>query len=102
MLKLQGDDADWSRPGRHPVPVMLLARLAVDRREQGGALGAAMLRDAIARTLQVSEEVGVRALLVSATNPAAAAFYEHFGFEPLPGDPLRLFLLHKDMRRLTR
>lgn len=86
--------------GSHPIPVMLLARLAVDLRDQGRGLGAGLLRDAIARTLAVSEQAGVRALVVSATNPTAADFYARFGFEPLPGDPLRLFLLHKDMRRL--
>jgi GNAT superfamily N-acetyltransferase len=87
--------------GSHPIPVMLLARLAVDRRDHGRGLGAGLLRDAIARTLAVSEQAGVRALVVSATDASAAAFYEHFGFEPLPGDELRLFLLQKDMRRLT-
>jgi GNAT superfamily N-acetyltransferase len=86
--------------GAHPVPVMLLGRLAVDRRDQGSGLGAALLRDAIARTLSVSAEVGVRALVVAAIDATAADFYERFGFEPLPGDPLRLFLLQKDMRRL--
>ena len=86
--------------GAHPVPVMVMGRLAIDRRDQGRGLGAALLRDAIARTLSVSEEVGVRALLGGAIDDSAASFYERFGFEPLPGDPLRLFLLQKDMRRL--
>ena len=86
--------------GAHPVPVMVLGRLAIDRRDQGRGLGASLLRDAIGRTLAVSEEVGVRALLVAAIDTPAAAFYERFGFESLPGDPLRLFLLQKDMRRL--
>jgi GNAT superfamily N-acetyltransferase len=86
--------------GAHPVPVMLLGRLAVDGRDQRRGLGAALLRDAIARTLAVSAEVGVRALIVAAIDASAADFYTRFGFEPLPGDPLRLFVLQKDMRRL--
>lgn len=85
--------------GAHPIPVVLLVRLAVDRRDQGCGVGAGLLRDAIARTMAVSDEVGVRALVVSATDQDAASFYEHHGLEPLPGDPLRLFLLVKDMHR---
>jgi GNAT superfamily N-acetyltransferase len=86
--------------GRYPISVLLLARLAVDRRDQGRGVGAGLLRDAVARTMAVSEQVGVRALVVSATDEQAGAFYGHFGFDPLPGDPFRLFLLVKDMRRL--
>jgi GNAT superfamily N-acetyltransferase len=86
--------------GAHPIPVLILARLAVDRRDQGLGLGAGLLRDAIARTVAVGDEVGVRALVVSAIDEAAASFYEHYGLQPLPGDPLRLFLLVKEMRRL--
>ncbi len=79
---------------------MLLDRLAVDQRDQGNGLGAGLLRDAIARTLAPSEHVGIRALVVSATSPSGRRLLRAVGFEPLPGDPLRLFLLHKDMRRL--
>jgi GNAT superfamily N-acetyltransferase len=86
--------------GAHPIPVLVLARVAVDRRDQARGVGAGLLRDAIARAVAVSDEVGVRAMLVSATNQDAVDFYEHHGLQPLPGDPLRLFLLVKDMRRL--
>lgn len=87
---------------RHPIPVILLARLAVDRSRQGQGLGSALLKDAILRTLAVAEAVGVRALLVHAKDAAAKAFYEHFDFEALPGHPLHLALLLKDARRSTR
>jgi len=65
-----------------PVPVMLLARLAVDRRWQGRGLGAALLRDAVLRTLQAAELVGIRAMLVHAISSDAARFYRYFGFQP--------------------
>jgi GNAT superfamily N-acetyltransferase len=77
---------------------VLLARLAVDEREHGHGLGAALLRDAMSRTLLVSEEVAVRVLFVDAKDDEARAFYEHFGFEQAPHDPLRLMVLLKDVR----
>jgi GNAT superfamily N-acetyltransferase len=87
---------------RHPIPVVLLARLAVDRGRQGQGLGAALLKDAILRTLVAAEGVGVRALLVHAKDEAARAFYARYDFEPLPGHPLHLVLLLKDARRWVK
>ncbi|KMV18288.1 GCN5 family acetyltransferase [Mycolicibacterium conceptionense] len=95
-----------STPGRvrrnmpDPVPVILLSRLAIDRKEQGQGLGAALLRDAIARAVAAAEIIGVRALLVHALHEQARAFYAHFDFEPSPTDPLHLLLLIKDARAL--
>jgi len=86
---------------RHPVPVMLLARLAVDRREHGLGLGKGLLKDALRRTLQAADIAGIRALLVHAKDEEARAFYEHFEFAPSPSDPLHLFLVLKDVRRLA-
>lgn len=63
-----------------PIPVMLLARLAVDQRFQGMGLGPALLRDAVIRTSKVAETAGIRAVLVHALDATAAAFYEKFGF----------------------
>jgi predicted N-acetyltransferase YhbS len=82
----------------HPVPVILLARLAVDLRERGQGLGAGLLKDALLRAVQAADIIGCRAVLVQAKDDAARAFYERFGFAPAPGDPLRLFLLMKDVR----
>ena len=82
----------------HPVPVVLLARLAVDAGEQRQGLGAALLKDAFLRVVRAADEIGVRALLVHAQDEEARAFYEHFDFEPSPTDPLHLFLLLKDLR----
>ncbi len=85
---------------RHPVPVMLLARLAVDLDWQGKHLGAGLLKDALLRTAQTADIVGVRALIVHAKNERARAFYEHFGFQPSPTDPYHLFRLLKDIRAM--
>lgn len=86
---------------RHAVPVMLLARLAVDRQAQGQGLGKALLKDALLRTADAAQIAGIRALLVHAKDDEARAWYERFDFEPSPTDPWHLFLLLKDLRSLT-
>lgn len=83
---------------RHPVPVMLLARLGVAKGWHGKKVGAGLLRDAVLRTLQVANIAGVRALVVHAKNDAARSFYQRFDFEPSPSDPLHLFVLVKDLK----
>jgi len=75
-----------------PIPVMVLGRLAVDRRAQGLQLGAAMLQDAVHRAITVSQNTGVRALLVHALHEQAKKFYEHFGFQESPLHPMTLML----------
>jgi GNAT superfamily N-acetyltransferase len=75
-----------------PVPVMVLARLAVDRRVQGQHLGASLLQDAVNRAVAVSHAAGVRALLVHALHEKAKQFYEHYGFQPSPAHPMTLML----------
>jgi GNAT superfamily N-acetyltransferase len=82
---------------RHPIPVILLARLAVDSTEQGRGLGAALLKDALLRTIQAAEIAGLRAILVHAKDDAAKRFYEKFGFEPSPIDTYHLFLRLTDV-----
>jgi GNAT superfamily N-acetyltransferase len=86
---------------RHPVPLILLARLAVSRTWQGKGVGAGLLKDAIQRTLQAADIVGIRAMATHAKNDTVRAFYEHFGFIQSPTDPLHLFVLTKDLRRMT-
>ena len=83
----------------HPIPVVLLARLAVDERFKGKGLGTALLRDALTRALAAADVVGVRAILVHAKDVEAERFYSQFGFAPSPTDPLHLMLLIKDLRR---
>jgi len=75
-----------------PVPVMVLARLAVDHRAQGIKLGASLLRDAVGRAVRVSQNAGVRALLVHALHDRAKQFYEHHGFREAPQHPMTLML----------
>jgi GNAT superfamily N-acetyltransferase len=87
---------------RHPIPVILIARLAVDQSWQGKGLGAALLVDALRRILAASEIVGIRAVLVHAKDEAARRFYEHFDFDPSPVDPMHLFLLIKEVARLIK
>ncbi len=77
--------------GRYPIPLMILARLAVDVREKGQGLGKALLKNAILRTLQAAEIAGLRAIFVQAKDPSAERFYAKHGFIPSPGDPLHLF-----------
>lgn len=85
---------------RHPIPIILLARLAVDASVHGKGLGAALLKDALLRTAQAADTVGARALLVHAKDDGAKAFYEHFSFEPSPSDPYHLLLIMKDLLRM--
>jgi GNAT superfamily N-acetyltransferase len=84
---------------RHPVPIMTLARLAVDRRWQGKGVGAGLLKDAMRRTLQAAGIAGIRAFVVHAKDDAARTFYHHFDFVSSPTDPLHLYLLVKDLHQ---
>lgn len=83
---------------RHPVPIMLLARLAVSLTFQNRGLGAGLLKNAMLRTLQAADIAGIRAFVVHAKDQNARQFYEHFGFTPSPTDPLHLYLLIKEIR----
>ena len=78
-----------------PIPVMVLARLAVDRRAQGIQLGGALLKDAVKRTADIAQHAGVRALLVHAIDESAKRFYEHYGFRESPQN--RMTLMSKVM-----
>jgi predicted N-acetyltransferase YhbS len=83
---------------RHPVPVMLLARLAVAISWQGKGLGSGLLKDAMLRTLQAADIAGIRAFAVHAKDDAARSFYARFDFVSSPSDPYHLFRLLKDIR----
>lgn len=85
---------------RHPVPVMILARLAVDKEHQRKGLGQALLKDALLRTAQAADIAGIRCLLVHAKDDAARLWYESWEFEPSPTDPYHLFLMLKDLKGL--
>lgn len=87
---------------RHPVPIMLLARLAVSLDDQGRKLGAGLLKDAMLRTLRAADIAGIRALVTHAKDDAARRFYERFGFVASPSDPHHLLMLLKDMRKAAQ
>ena len=85
---------------RHPIPIMLLARLAVDRRWHGQGVGKALLKDAMQRTLQAADIAGIRAFAVHAKDEEARNFYLNFDFIPSLSDPMHLFVLLKDVRKI--
>ena len=85
--------------GRYPVPVILMARFAVNSDEQGKGLGKALFRDSLRRALAGSEAIGGRAFLVHAKDEEVRAFYLNFGMEESPTNPLHLFFLFKDIRQ---
>lgn len=80
------------------VPAILIARLALDRREHGQQLGAALLKYALVQAVEAADAIGGRVILVHALDDAAQRFYEHFGFEPSPIEERTLMLLMKDAR----
>ena len=86
--------------GRHPIPVVILARLGVDLRDQRQGLGRELVRDAFLQTAAVAERIGARALLIHAETAEAADFYRRLdpAFEPSTADPRQLILLLKDLR----
>ena len=86
--------------GQYPVPVVILARLAVSREHQGRGIGVGMLQDAIRRTLVIAEQAGVRAMLTHPIDEEAARFYTRFGFIASPLREQQLLLLLKDARKV--
>lgn len=87
--------------GSYPIPVVILARLAVSLPDQAKGIGVGMMQDAIRRTMAVAEQAGVRALLTHPIDDAASRFYRRFGFEPSPIREQQLLLLLKDAHRLV-
>jgi predicted N-acetyltransferase YhbS len=84
--------------GRYPIPVLLLARLAVDTNYHGKKIGAGLLRDALLKAPRAAEIAGLRAMLVHAKDDAAKQFYERFGFTSSPVNPYHLFMIIDDIK----
>ncbi len=85
--------------GQYPIPVVILARLAVSRHDQGSGIGFGLLQDAIRRTFLIAEQAGIRAMLTHPIDDEAAKFYTRFGFVQSPLREQQLLLLLKDARR---
>jgi GNAT superfamily N-acetyltransferase len=85
---------------RYPIPIVLLARLAVDQRFTRRGIGKGLLKDALRRIANAADIIGIRAVLVHAKNETAHNFYKYHGFTPSPTNPYRLFLLIKDIRQI--
>jgi len=88
--------------GQYPVPVVILARLAISRQDQGRGMGFGLLQDAIRRTMLIAEQAGIRAMLTHPIDEEAAKFYTRFGFIASPLREQQLLLLLKDARRWAR
>jgi predicted N-acetyltransferase YhbS len=88
--------------GRFPLPVVILARLAVTWENQGRGLGVGMLQDAIRRTLVIAEQAGIRAILTHPIDADAARLYTRFGFTASPLRQQQLLLLLKDARKILQ
>ncbi len=86
--------------GRFPLPVVILARLAVTRENHGRGIGVGLLQDAIRRTLVIAEQAGIRAILTHPIDEDAARFYTRFGFIASPLRQQQLLLLLKDARKI--
>jgi GNAT superfamily N-acetyltransferase len=99
---LEASDRIRKGMGAYPIPVVILARMAVARPEQGRGIGVGLLQDAIRRTLVIAEQAGVRALLTHPIDEEASHFYLRFGFEASPAREQQLLLLLKDARRLAK
>lgn len=86
--------------GNYPVPVVLLARVAIDQKFQGVGLGKNLLKDAFLRVLQASDHIGIRAITVKAKDKKAVEFYKKYDFDPLLNDAFELYILTKNLRAL--
>lgn len=101
-----GAVAHAEAPGRvkrnmpDPVPVIVIGRLAIDLKFQNRGIGAALLRDAVLRTMQAAEIAGIRAILVHAISERAKRFYEKHGFIPSPVDPMTLMITTAEAVRI--
>ena len=99
---LEAPDRNRRGMRQYPIPLVILARLAVDLDYQKRGLGFSLLQDAITRTVAIADQAGIRALLTHPIDSEADAFYRRFGFEPTPVQERQLILLLKDARRLAR
>ena len=77
---------------KHPMPAAIIGRLAVDASSQGKGIGKMLLSNAIKRTLAISDDIAIYAIVVDAINEEAESFYMRYGFVHLASEGKRLFL----------
>lgn len=97
-ISVTGAPGRFRRNMPDPVPVVVLARMAVDRSLQGQGLGRALVRDAAKRVLHAADAIGIRGMIVHALDDEAHAFYRRLGFAPSPLDPMTLMVPLTDLR----
>jgi GNAT superfamily N-acetyltransferase len=83
-----------------PIPVAILARLAIDQSYHRRGLGRAMFRDSALRVLNAADEIGIRGMIVHAISEEAKSFYIALGFDPSPLDPMTLMVTLADIRAI--
>ncbi|TQV88678.1 GNAT family N-acetyltransferase [Aliikangiella coralliicola] len=91
--------SNFSRNMPEPIPVVILGRLAIDIEYQGKKLGSHLLKDALLRTLTISNNVGVRGVLVHAISDKAKLFYQSYGFTESPMEPMTLLISVKQLKK---
>ena len=97
-IAVQDAPGRFSRNMPNPIPVVVLARLAVDRAYQGRGLGRALFRDSARRVANAADAIGIRGVVVHAVSEQAKAFYLALGFDPSPRDPMTLMVTLPDLR----
>ena len=97
-ITLQDAPGRFSRNMPNPIPVVGLARLAVDQAYQGRWLGRALFRDSAQRVVNAADVIGIRGVVVHALSEEAKAFYLALGFDPSPNDPMTLMVTLQDLR----
>ena len=97
-ITLQDAPGRFSRNMPNPIPVVVLARLAVDQAYQGRGLGRALFRDSAQRVVNAAGVIGIRGVVVHALSEEIKAFYLALGFDPSPNDPMTLMVTLQDLR----
>ena len=102
IVTVENSPGRFRRNMPNPIPVVVLARLAVDRVRHGQGIGRGLFRDAAQRTLNAAEVIGIRGMIVHAISDAARDFYMALGFDPSPHDPMMLMVTLADIRAVLR
>lgn len=97
-ISLQDASGRFRRNMPEPIPVAILARLAVDQSCQGQGIGRALFRDGARRVIHAADTIGIRGIVVHAISEEAKAFYQALGFDPSPADPMTLLVTLTDLR----